>query len=330
MFLSLFNYKIWYRLVYLIYLYLPLLIKIYFYGFTINNIINLKNKLLNSGYVFIKISQWLINRPDILNQKIILELRLLQTKCSEYPLNILLDENKNLIKIVEVNDQIIKVNHNLDIIEINKNPIGVGSIAQVHRGILYKTDTKTDIIIKFRHPNIIQNMEIDLTLVYWIAQIINLKYNFMPICDIKLFLKEVYTQANLTIEDKNLNKLQNVFKNKNIIYLPTIIYAADTYIIETFCPGIHINMVKNKNEYINARVKLLHAYILMVTNGYIHTDLHDGNVLVNNDLVHLIDFGMMVTLTPLEMKAVRYLLKGYYNFYKFGIIDGLVTAANFF
>jgi predicted unusual protein kinase regulating ubiquinone biosynthesis (AarF/ABC1/UbiB family) len=310
MYLSIFNPKILFRVAYLFYIYFPIIFKIWFYGWNSENILNLKKTIIKSGSVFIKFTQWLIQRPDILNENLVTELRSLQTYCQSYSFNEITEENSL---------QFNKLNLIMDSL-----PIGVGSIAQVHKA---KFNGK-DVIVKMRHPKIQDKMKTDLTIIYWIMKLVNFRYHiFSQDSLIKNILDNIYNQIFLSNEKKNLDKIDKILKNSSI-KLPQILYDSDEFIIETFCPGQHINSIKsNTNQYINTRNKILEAYIKMIKNGFIHGDLHDGNILCDGTDIYLIDFGMAINLKNKEKWALEQLLLAYDNFYRHGLTDGLVTCA---
>lgn len=302
-------YNIGSRLLYLVYLYVPILIKIWRYGLVPEYITELKFIINESGPLFIKIIQWLSQRRDILHPIIFKEFRSLQTACKEYPLNILEHE---------ISNEIYRFNF------IEKKPLGVGSIAQVHRARL---NDGTNCIIKIRHPNIINLMEMDIIIFKIIIKILSFKYkNLVDAIDIHSILKNINEQLYFKNEKINLDHLRHVFRRDKTVKFPEIIYCSDNLIIETECHGTHINLIKqNSDEYIKAKYIIFDAYIKMIRSMFIHGDLHDGNILYDKGSIYLLDYGIAIELEYKDRKAIRDLLKAYYIFYRTGECERIIN-----
>ncbi|AYV81590.1 MAG: ubiquinone biosynthesis protein [Harvfovirus sp.] len=297
MYLSLLNPRLWFRFFYFLWLYKSFIIKLIF-----RREIEVEKffpVVRESGPVVIKLAQWLSQRSDIFSTSVVKELRGLQTHCSEYPLEELFS--------------CLKPKHRQMLI-IDPKPIGIGTIAQVHRA----TYEGRELIIKIRHPNIIDVMQTDLTILYWLTRSFTKVLNTDD-------LSHIYEQVFLSNEAKYLTKLEDIFFNDTVIRLPVMIYACDEYIIQTYCPGVHLNEVAT-DKYIEARSAVFLAFCKMVKYGIIHGDLHDGNILFDNNLIHLLDFGMLLSLSEKEIWLVMEFLRGYYHLYTSGTIEHLVKA----
>lgn len=326
MYLRLYNPILWMRVFTLLYIYVPIGIKLLFQGSTEKNIISFKNNINKTGAVFIKLVQWVIQRPELLDPKINDQLKSLQNYCNEYELN----------KLIPQIDKELGFSHMKILSNIEHKPLGVGSIAQVHKAKLI-IEPYGDVIIKIRHPSVISNMETDLTIIYWILKALYLtKYrDVLDTLNIYKILENIYHQCSLKNEKINLEKISAIFadeKNKINVKFPSIIYAYDCFIIETYCPGVHINQFKNNpKHYIDARSRLLDIYMKMIKNHYLHGDLHDGNVLCHiNEKglldIYLVDFGIIINLAMQDNIAFRDLILGYMFFYSKNNPDRLLES----
>lgn len=326
MYLSLFHPRVWWRIIYLAYLYLPIFIKVWLFGLTEQYLIELKNAIKKSGCVVIKFIQWLLQQPEFLQhllrcndkmkqsvREFIAELKKLQYLGEAYTLDKLITDN-------------IRQNHPIiSCLEIDKDPIGVGSIAQVHRATLMENDTTKEVVIKIRHPHVENLIKTDLTILYWFIRVVKIRHRVLQ----ETICQDIYCQSDLSVEKKNRDRLQNIFRNNNIIKFPTILYATDSLIIETFCPGDLLSLlVDHKDKYIEVRKIVFRAFLEMINHGFVHGDLHDGNIICDGNTIYVIDFGIAISLNHQETKFVRYLIKGYYSFYCQGTIDGLITSIN--
>lgn len=315
MYLSLLNPKIWIRTGYLVYSYLPIIGQIWWSGLNNQPIMDKLKKTINqTGPVFIKLTQWLIQRPELLNVQTAQSLRSLQSKCQPSNLN-------DLLTTVDLS---LGYSHQLLITDISPEPIGVGSMAQVHKANMIN-DQKTHVIIKIRHPGIIDLIQLDLTIIYWLIKLLYwTKFkDMLNVLNIEKVLNNIYKQADLKNEKNHLDSLNKVLtlKKKINVYLPTMILAHNDFLIETYCPGVHINQLKsNPKHYLEARSLLLDSYLKMIKHHHIHGDLHDGNVLCHvNSLgkleIYLVDFGLIVDLLIDDNIAFRDLILGYMYFY---------------
>lgn len=291
--------KLLLRSLYLLYLYIPVYVYYLLYGTDNNTIEYLKDKIILSGPLFIKITQWLIQRPDIIQQKYINELKSLQSYCKEVPLD-------DIINNININ-----INNKLKC--ISKNPLGVGSIAQVHLAILHNN---RKVVVKVRHPHIENVIATDIKILSFIIKLI-------PQCkviDFNYLFKNISNQIYLDKEKENLESLKNIFQDDPDINFPEIIYSNKKVIIETYCPGIHINEC-NDEEYLSGKKLIAQKFVMMIKKGVVHGDLHDGNVLSdinNNGKITVIDFGMVIRLTEEERKILSHIVRGYIAFYKTG------------
>jgi len=254
------------------------------------------DRIGEGGPIVVKVAQWIAQRDDT-GFPFRDRLRTLQCKGREYPFEVMMRE--------------VKKKHR-DMLEVDPKALGVGSIAQVYRG-RYKGE---ELILKIRIPNIVWEMEADLTIVYWVLKLWGLEIDF----------GNVYRQVFLSGEGEYLKRLEEIFFGDSAVKLPKMIYCCDSYNIQSFCEGVHINEV-SEAKYVGARVNLFLAFCRMIKYGVVHGDLHDGNVLCDDEgKLYLLDFGMMITLSETEIWLVREFIRGYYYLYTSGEIDQMVKA----
>ena len=122
------------------------------YYFVIGDYQNLVDTIGNMSIFYIKFGQWLAERPDLLNQRLIQELKRLQH-------NFKIHSYEDTLKVIRRDPNIDK-----SILYVDKLVIGSGSIAQVHRCIY---DNK-ECVVKVKHPNIDNTLENDVKEVLYI------------------------------------------------------------------------------------------------------------------------------------------------------------------
>lgn len=319
MFISLFNLKLWKRIIFLLYTYIPYVFNFIFYReyfYSNKNIDNLEKSIVKCGCVSIKIIQWLSQRMDILHPLLIERFKRLQINCPMINLKDLI-KNPDFVFIKDL-DNVSLYKFKNQILEIEQIAIGTASIAQVHKSKI----NGIEIVIKIRISNILDNIKYDLIILKWLNKIFSnntLQINYL--CDL------IMKQTNLINEKENLLKIKKIFENNDSIKLPEIIYAEEDYLIETYCYGIPINKV---SDNLNYRLKLINALMIMINSGFVHGDLHDGNILCHDENIYLIDFGIVLDLTINEIKIIKEFIIAYHNFYYNGKIDGFFTLMKHF
>jgi len=164
----------------------------------------LKNALEELGTTFIKMGQLLANRPDLVPEDIIAELKNLQEKVKPFSF----DEAKN---ILVRNDIFDKFEY------IEKEPIATASIGQVHIGYL----NGKKVAVKIRRPNVDYEVKTDIEILKRISAILD-KYS--PVRNIVSFSAIVNEVANVLLkeidfrfEQNNIKKLRRALSAKEVI-----------------------------------------------------------------------------------------------------------------
>lgn len=294
------------RLLYLMYLYIPCAIKLYFNGITENSIRSLRSVIEQSGPVCIKISQWLCQRPYYFDSNLIKELGDLQTMCPPQE-------------------------HRLDILSQFKKAelIGTGSIANVYKCTLDNDENDRPIIIKIRHPNIENQLAEDLAI---IKSAIILANNFGYNISITQFMNDIVSQCNMNYEATNLTDLSQVFEGSDTYFFPKLIDSTNEYIKETYIEGISDVELYNKygrDVYLDGKIKLFTAFFIMLHNNILHGDFHNGNIIynvVNSSVkINFVDFGLVVRISDEEKDIVKNLFRSYFSMCITGSTERMIT-----
>ena len=188
--------------------------------------------------------------------------------------------------------------------------IGSGMISIVIEG---KDSSGNMYIVKTKRNGI------DAKIMKGLAQIKNIVYwlSFLP-CQFPFdfifiqFESMMIEQLSFETEIKNHKKFkENVSYNTNII-VPDIIdkYCTSTQIVMTKIEGSHFT-TSISNDSINLYIKNIVETTTknLILDGFIHSDLHAGNIIFSQDKIGIIDFGLMIHLTIHERKSFFNLLK---------------------
>jgi len=215
-----------------------------------------------------------------------------------------------------------------------KNIIGSGMISIVMEGI--DTNGKLYIVKAKRNgidAKIIQGLQQIKNIIFWLKY---LPFKF-PIEFIFIqFESMMLEQLSFDNEIRNHKKFkENLSYNTNII-VPDIIdeYCTPTQIVMTKIEGSHYTTnlsIELANTYVKHITEITIKNIIL--DGFIHSDLHAGNVIFTNDnKIGIIDFGLMIQLTIRERQIFFDLLKYLsYNDYENAvtiIINNLLEPEN--
>ncbi|WP_027309074.1 AarF/ABC1/UbiB kinase family protein [Caloramator sp. ALD01] len=251
---------------------------------------NLRRAFEELGPTFIKIGQILSTRPDILPYEYIKELERLQDNVMQIPFE-------------EINDiftQEFGVPLNRHFSYFEKKPLASASIAQVHRAKLL--DGK-EVIVKFQRPNIEENMKLDIEILKRILRFTNAKFNDALI-NPKEALSEIEEatkkELNFINEAKALDKFYNNNINVKFVSCPYVYWDLTTKRILTmeYIDGIKIDNIENLMDegydLEDLGKKLALSYFKQIfADGFFHGDPHPGNLIVKDNKIYYIDFGIV-------------------------------------
>ncbi|MBD3204634.1 hypothetical protein GF327_10165 [Candidatus Woesearchaeota archaeon] len=253
----------------------------------------LRNSFEELGGAFIKFGQILSLRPDLVPKKYCDELSKLQDQVSLFSYDA-------VQKIIE--SELKKPVYRL-FDSFNKEPIAAASIGQVH---LAKLKNGKKVVVKVQRPNIKQEFESDIDLMYFIAKLIEKHYS-TKIVNPSLIVKEFeeYTKKELDYmhEAQNLFTAYNNFK-KTQIKIPEIVWDLTTSKVLTmeYIPGKKLNKIKTldkQDKKILSKKITKGIYKMVFIDGFFHADPHPGNILILKDnKISFIDFGITGYINP--------------------------------
>ena len=302
----------------------PLIIKIFFgifsislFGKTKQNLnLSDEEKLCNSvqdmGTTFIKLGQFLSTRPDIIGEKLSKQFEKLLDKLPPFSTY----EAKEMIK-KDLGEEIYN-----SIINFNK-PIAAASVAQVHKAQINDDGIIKDVAVKILRPNIkkIFNEEIDalMLLAYFIESSIK-KTKRLKLVEVVFLLKEITNhEMDLRLEAAAAIEFSENTKNDLGFHVPKIYwnYTSESVLTLDWVEGISIKE-KDILEKNNINTEKLATDIIQhflrhsVRDGFFHADMHEGNLLIDNDgQIVPIDFGIMGRLDKLSKRYLAEILFGF-------------------
>lgn len=255
------------------------------------------------GSVYIKLGQLMSMRNDFLPQEYCNEFAKLRSEVK--PLSF----DKILLIIEEEYgtpaEQVFR--------RIDPEPIGTGSIAQVHVAYL-NSDEK--VVLKVQRPQIYETMERDVKLLKKAINLIKTVKNIGDAVDFSIIVDEMWIAAkqemDFLTEAHHLSTLKNYNKNIKYISCPQINKELTTskLLVMEYIDGIPIDQVKRLKGFgydmNEIGLKLADNYIKqIIDDGFFHADPHPGNIWIRNGKIIWLDLGMIGKITPREQTLLK-------------------------
>lgn len=254
--------------------------------------VRVRRALEELGPAFVKLGQVLATRVDMFPPEWIAEFEKLQSNVPAVEFSLLLPE---LTAALGADPYLIFQ-------ELNPEPVGSASIAQVHRARLLDG---SDVVLKIRRPGIIYKIEADLRILRHIATLMEFEFSesrrYQPVKIAEEFSKSLRRELNLSTEARNSERFAQNFLGHEDIVIPKIYWewTSESINVQSYIGGVAGNDLAAVDLAGLDRCLLASrgadAVLKMVLiDGYFHADPHPGNVkyLPDNQIAFL-DFGMV-------------------------------------
>jgi ubiquinone biosynthesis protein len=254
--------------------------------------VRVRRALEELGPAFVKLGQVLATRVDMFPPEWIAEFEKLQSNVPPVDFALILPELTALLgrDPAEI------------FLELDPNPVGAASIAQVHRAKLLDG---SEVVLKIRRPGIIPKIEADLRILRHIASLMEFEFpesrRYQPVKIAEEFSKSLRRELNLSTEARNSERFAQNFKAHLDIVIPKVYWewTSESLNVQSYIAGVAGNDLAGVDAAGLDRCILASrgadAVLKMVLiDGYFHADPHPGNVkyLPDNQIAFL-DFGMV-------------------------------------
>lgn len=244
------------------------------------------------GPTFVKFGQVMSTRPDLLPAALITELERLQEHVPPFS-----GVEARRILEQELGAPVEKLFARFD-----PQPLAAGSLGQVHRAWAHDG---TPLAVKIRRPNVISDIERDLSLMSELALLIERHLPeaevFDPVGLVAQFARTIRREVNFNREGRTMDEFRRLFRHDATLEIPTVCWDLTTEAVVTmrFMDGLKINdrdglieigLDPGEIAANGARIFMTMAF----EHGLFHGDPHPGNLRVlRNGVIGLIDFGMV-------------------------------------
>lgn len=189
------------------------------------------------------------------------------------------------------------------------SPIACGSISQVHRAHLRDGQV---VAVKIRRPNAVPLIRTDLLLLRWLAACLQ---HFFTLRGIPLLLivdefgRILENQLDFRMEASNMRRFRTMFEDLPEVVVPRV-YAEwsseSVLIMEYMCNFNRIGdlLMSEEKRHQAARSCVNFLYTMAFEHGFVHADLHPGNLFFrSNGEIVLVDFGMVTQLEGSDLRS---------------------------
>lgn len=250
----------------------------------------LRQAMTTMGATFIKMGQVMSTRPDLFSPQVIDHLRRLQDRLPPFSFR----RAKKTIE-AELGRPLTEVFSSFD-----EQPVAAASVAQVHRANLHDGD---EVAIKVLRPNVRRQVERDATILLCGARLLALSKKIRrsdPVGHLQHFVQAIIDQTDLRIEAENYRRFYQNFADTKDVSFPRIHDELSTERMLTmeFVRGTKIDALgPGKHPELAVTVRRC-MFKMCFDDGFLHADMHPGNMLLRDDgRLVIFDVGMAKLLS---------------------------------
>ena len=239
----------------------------------------LRRALDGSGPTYVKVGQFISNRPDIFGKELSDNLAPLRDSVTPFD-----------FRYVKIPDGVT---------DVEEKPIASASIAQVHKAKL----RGRDIVLKVKRPGIEVQIKDDLKLIRsgasLLSQIPNFGLEFVTPW-LNEFEKGLLNELDFRQEVRNISMFRDMYRDRDDVIVPRPYskLSTDEVIVMDYAPSQPVKT--NAERLINMFLEQL------LYEGVIHGDLHTGNIgQSDSGALVLYDFGNIIRVSPEYKRAIR-------------------------
>jgi ubiquinone biosynthesis protein len=249
------------------------------------------------GATFIKVGQIMSTRPDLIPDHVSRALEHLQDDVGPFPFEAVVrtletDFGRPMSELFA---------------EFAPVPLASASVSQVHKARL---PSGRIIAVKVRRPNVIELCTFDLAVMRIGAQFLNAIPSIAtlsPVATVEEFGRAVFSQLDFRIEARNNRRFRENFRGHPSVVFPEIIdeLSTERVLSMSFVEGTKILATRTRSDPKRVARLGLQALLKMIfEDGFVHADLHPGNILITpDDQIALLDLGLVGELDDPHRKG---------------------------
>ncbi|HEX2659331.1 MAG TPA: AarF/UbiB family protein [Polyangia bacterium] len=249
------------------------------------------------GVTFIKVGQIMSTRPDLLPDYITRALEHLQDDVGPFP-----SEQATRTIAEDFGRPASEI-----FAELAPVPIASASVSQVHKARL--RDGRL-VAIKVRRPKVIELCTFDLAVMRMAARVLEAipaLRSLSPLAAVDEFGRAIFAQLDFTVEADNNRRFRANFAGHPDVVFPTLVdeLCSERVLTMTFVEGTKVLAVRGTRLDAKriARLGLQVIMKMIFEDGFVHADLHPGNIFITpEERIALIDLGLVGVLDDRNRK----------------------------
>lgn len=240
---------------------------------------SLRQAMTALGASFIKLGQVMSTRPDLFEPEIIDQLRRLQDRLPPFGFRKVRGAVEQ--QIGEPLDQVFR--------EFAEQPVAAASVAQVHRAVLLDG---REVAVKVLRPGVRRQVERDKAILLGGARLLALRPKWRlsdPVGHTRHFVEAIYDQTDLRIEAANYTRFRDNFHGRAGVSFPEVLpeLSGERVLVMQFVRGHKVDALPPSTTS-EQRLKLAEVvrtvmFHMCFQDGFVHADLHPGNMVVQDD-----------------------------------------------
>jgi ubiquinone biosynthesis protein len=246
----------------------------------------LRQGMTSLGATFIKMGQVMSTRPDLFSPEVIGQLRQLQDRIPPFRFALVRttierDLGKPLPELFE---------------EIDERPVAAASVAQVHRARL---PGGLEVAVKVLRPDVRRQVERDAGILLAGARVLALHPRARmsdPVGHLREFVEAIHDQTDLQLEAENYRRFHANFADwKDRVTFPEVIetHCGPRVLTMEFVRGHKVDALPAGRHSKVAESVRMSLFKMCFDDGFLHADLHPGNMFVReNDQLVILDVGL--------------------------------------
>ena len=263
------------------------------------------------GPTYIKFGQILADRPDIISERFIQQLKLLQSQAQPFD-----DADARVIISDELRAPIEQI-----FSSFTDKCVASASIGQVYHATL--REDGSEVIIKVQRPNVEPKIRTDLYMMRHLARKLSNRYPEMRAINLTALVEEfaqgIITELDYRNEAKHTQRFREIFYNDATVYIPRIYHTYTTRRVLIYerivgiTPDCAQSLIDARLDPRTVAMNGANAMIkMMFEHGFFHADPHPGNLFILEDnVVAFVDFGMVGTLRPRDIEFLASFALGF-------------------